>query len=52
MSLSIKFVIGMEQVLSVKFCRWNGIGFEHEILSLEWNRFLSMKFCRWNGIGF
>ena len=23
--------------LSIKFCHWNGIGFEHEILSLEWN---------------
>ena len=27
----------MEQVLSMKFCHWNGIGFEDE-------------FCHWNGM--
>ena len=37
------FAIGMEYVLSMKFCHWNGTGFEHEIFVIEWR--LTEKIC-------
>ena len=37
--LTMKFCLWNGMGLTMKFCHWNGIGFEHENLSLEWNRF-------------